>query len=481
MEQQYIPEPVQEEPEQQEQVYRLKFAEDYYELPEMPVYKKPKKVRKAREKKQRNHLPTFVWVILVILAVVISTVVTSVMLDQMWQVRFDQFSRSMMAENADLQEQIEEFSKQDNNLISAQVAPDGLLTPGQVYAQNWESVVAISAYRKATSALGQSGTYRSLGSGFFISGDGYVVSNYHVVEGAEQIQVTTADAEVHEATLVGFDKINDVSLLKIDGQDFPYAKPGSSTSLQVGDQVVAIGNPLGNLTSTMTVGYVSAKDRIVDTDGSTINMLQTDAAINSGNSGGPLFNMKGEVVGIITAKFSGLSSSGASIEGIGFAIPMDDVIGMLDDLWELGYYAGAYLGVMVMDVDPAAQTYGLPAGAFVDEVIPGYGAEAAGMLAQDIIVQLGEYKITSREELTRMLRKFEPGQTVSVTVYRAGKEVELQVLLDKKPNTEADSEPQDQTQPQTQQPEQQPSQQYPMPGMVNIEDWFQDFMKDFFG
>ena len=134
-----------------------------------------------------------------------------------------------------------------------------------------------------------------------------------------------------------------------------------------------------------------------------------------------------------------------------------------------------------MDVDPAAQTYGLPAGAFVDEVIPGYGAEAAGMLAQDIIVQLGEYKITSREELTRMLRKFEPGQTVSVTVYRAGKEVELQVLLDKKPNTEADSEPQDQTQPQTQQPEQQPSQQYPMPGMDNFEDWFQDFMKDFFG
>ena len=471
MEQNYTPEELQQEPVQQEQVYHLSFAEDYYELPEIPVYKKPKKIRKPREKKQRTSVPMILWILLIVLAVVVSTVVTAVVMDHMWQERFDKLGRSMMEKDAALQAQIDEFSNLDNQQVSAQAAQDGLLTPGQVYAQNWEAVVAISAFRNVTGTLGQNGTYQSLGSGFIISNEGYVVSNYHVVEGAEQIKVTLANSDVYEAELIGYDEINDVSLLKIDGQDFPFVKPGSSTNMQVGDQVVAIGNPLGDLTSTMTVGYVSAKDRIVTTDGPTINMIQTDAAINSGNSGGPLFNMKGEVVGIITAKYSGLSSSGASIEGIGFAIPMDDVIGMLDDLWELGYYAGAYLGVMVLDVDPTAQYYGLPAGAFVDEVTPGYAAEAAGMRAQDIIIRLETYEIGSVDELTRMLRKFEPGQTIFVTVYRDGREVQLQVTLDKKPKEAVETQPQ----------VQQPAQEYPEPGTDGFDEWFQQFMDDFFG
>jgi serine protease Do len=140
-------------------------------------------------------------------------------------------------------------------------------------------------------------------------------------------------------------------------------------------------------------------------------------------------------------------------------------------LWELGYFASAYLGVMVMDVDPVAQNYGLPAGAYVDEVIPGYGAEAAGMLAQDIIIRLEAYEITSRDELTRMLRKFEPGQTVTVTVYRAGKEVQLQVTLDKKPKEAVETQPQIQ----------QPIQEYPESGTDEFDEWFQRFMEDFFG
>jgi len=268
-----------------------------------------------------------------------------------------------------------------------------------------------------------------------------VVSNYHVVQGATKLTVITSAGEEYDAKVVGFDAENDISLMKIEAQNLPFVTLGSSDALAIGDQVAAIGNPLGELTSTLTVGYVSAKDRLINTEGKAINMLQTDAAINSGNSGGPLFNMHGEVIGITTAKFSGTSKSGASIEGIGFAIPIDDVAGMLDDLLSRGYITSAYLGVMVRDVDTTAQAYGLPAGAYVDEVISGYAAEEAGMKAQDIIVELGGYEIRSASDLTRVLRKFEIGQATTVTVYRAGQQVTLQITLDEKPRETAPTQP----------------------------------------
>ena len=166
-------------------------------------------------------------------------------------------------------------------------------------------------------------------------------------------------------------------------------------------------------------------------------MIQTDAAINSGNSGGPLFNMKGEVIGITSAKYSGTTSSGATIEGIGFAIPMDDVIGMLQDLMNKGYISGAYLGVMVRDVTQAvAQAYGLPMGALVESVENGFCAQAAGIRAQDVIVNVGGYAVESVSDLTRALRKHQPGDTVTVTVFRisAGGEVTLSMTLSEKPN-----------------------------------------------
>jgi serine protease Do len=202
----------------------------------------------------------------------------------------------------------------------------------------------------------------------------------------------------------------------------------------VGDQVVAIGNPLGELTSTLTVGYVSAKERDVTTDGKTINMIQTDAAINSGNSGGPLFNSKGEVVGITTAKYSGNSSSGASIEGIGFAIPIDDVMPLVDDFINYGYINSAYLGVMVSEMDAAtANYYGLPVGAYVQEVTPGNCAEAAGVKAKDIIVAVGDYDVKNVSDLTKVLRKFKAGDETTITVFRSGQKLTLPITLDEKP------------------------------------------------
>ena len=202
----------------------------------------------------------------------------------------------------------------------------------------------------------------------------------------------------------------------------------------MGDQVVAIGNPLGELASTLTVGYISAKDRVVATDGSQISMLQTDAAINSGNSGGPLLNMLGQVVGITSAKYSGTSASGATIEGIGFAIPIDDVIGMLTDLKEHGYITGAYLGVEVSNMDPeVVQTYGLPEGVLVRKVTEGSCAAKAGIQKQDIITNLGGHTITNLTDLSRALRQFKAGDTVTVTVCRDGGERKLTVTLDEKP------------------------------------------------
>jgi serine protease Do len=261
-----------------------------------------------------------------------------------------------------------------------------------------------------------------------------VVTNCHVVEGNGSLSVALTNGKKYDAKLIGSDDTNDVALLKIEAEGLRPVTIGSSDALIVGDQVVAIGNPLGELTSTLTVGYVSAKERDVNTDGFAINMIQTDAAINSGNSGGPLFNMKGEVVGITTAKYSGTSGGGATIEGIGFAIPIDDVTGLLADIGSYGYVTGAYLGVTVSDMNAtAADYYGLPMGAYVQKVDAGLAAERAGIQPKDIITSVGGIPVGSVNDLTRALRNFKAGDLTVVTVYRGGREMNFHVTLDAKP------------------------------------------------
>jgi serine protease Do len=251
-------------------------------------------------------------------------------------------------------------------------------------------------------------------------------------------------------------------VLKVEAQDLQAVTLGISSDLIIGDMVVAIGNPLGELTSTQTVGYISGKDRDVSTDGSIINMLQTDAAINPGNSGGPLFNMKGEVIGITTAKYSGTTSSGASIEGIGFAIPIDDVTKMIADIMTHGYVTGAYLGVSVRDVDEyVSAMYGLPMGARVEEVVSGSCAEKAGVRVGDIIIGLGDQTVRNYSELSRALRRFEAGQHSTITVFRGGAEMSLPIVFDEKPNG-------NQSQPDE-------NGDFPMPSEGNYDDWYKYF------
>ena len=419
-----------------------------WEEPAVVAEKQPEYVP-APKKSKRGLGPLVAVVLLVACCVVTALAVTAI-----WQGKMDRMERAMDEKFAALKQLYSE-----SKIQSASPLPEtGPLTPGQVYAKNVKAVVAVNAQYESAGGIGE-----SVGSGFLISADGYVVTNYHVIGGATKVTVTTYTEESVVAQVVGYDAGSDVALLKIAGENHPFAVLGSSDALAVGDQVCAIGNPLGELTATLTVGYISAKDRIVNGDGTALNMLQTDAAINSGNSGGPLFNTSGQVVGIITAKYSGSSESGASIEGLGFAIPMDDVAGIISDLRQYGYITGAYLGVYVRDVAESAQYYGLPAGAYVEEPVAGYCAAKAGIRAGDIIVNLGGYDVDSSNALVRVLRRFKAGDSVSVTVYRSGQREYLTVILDEKPVDTAEQ-----------------STQQTLPEQEDIQDFMEDFFFPFF-
>ncbi len=393
--------------------------------------------------------------VLVIALVLVCCVGTAIAVGSIWQNRMDRMEAAM----EDRFEALNTLFAEANTSNDSETPQQGPLTPGQVYARNVNAVVAVNCTIESQMGYGE-----SRGSGFLISADGYAVTNYHVIEDATSIELMTHNGKAYAAKVVGYDATNDLALLKVEGLNMPHVTLGSSDALVVGDQVAAIGNPLGELTSTMTVGYISAKDRVVNTDGTVINMLQTDAAINSGNSGGPLFNMKGEVVGIITSKYTGTSSNGVTIEGLAFAIPTDDVAGMISDLQQFGYVTGAYLGVYVKDVDPVAQSYGLPAGAYVQEPMEGLAADRAGIEAGDIIVNLGGFEITCLTDLTRVLRRFEPNDTTSITVFRNGKQIYLTVTFDEKPIEQQETIPEE----------------TPAPEGGSFDNWF-DLFPPFFG
>ena len=432
------------------------FADSPYVMAHEPVYR-PEPAKKAKkQKKQRKPGKPVGKILKAAIAAVLAVAVVGGACTAAVAVTNNKWFEKTAALNTEYQRQLEELEKrlekaeqaastnQGNVIIGDAVSSNGGLSASQVYAMNVNSVVAISNMA-TTNIYGQETKMASSGSGFIISEDGYVVSNYHVVEGADRLSVITYDGTEYPAKLVGYDESNDVSLMKIEATGLDPVAIGSSDALIVGDQVVAIGNPLGELTSTLTVGYISAKDRTINTDGTyNINMMQTDAAINSGNSGGPLFNMKGEVIGITTAKYTGSSSSGATIEGIGFAIPMDDVMGILMDLQIYGYVKGAYLGVSVVTMDPAvAEAYGLPTGSKVSLVEPNNCAAKAGVQVGDIITAMGGENVTGNSDLLSILRKFKPGDTTTITVFRGGREIELTITLDEKPAPETAQTPQE--------------------------------------
>lgn len=442
----------------------MNYFDDYYNEPQPQEESNYIPPKQPKPKKERKGMRRVVSALLVLALVIGSCGATAFFMNLHFQKEMKNLTQQMNDKIAAVQK---ESGKQSGTASGRPLASGEYLTPGEVYEQNVNAVVAITVEVEDVDDYGRTVSGLSSGTGFFISSDGYVITNHHVIEGGTKVTVTTHDDEEYPAEIVGFEANNDLAVLKVEGENLPCVTIGSSSDLLVGDQVVAIGNVLSTFTSSLTVGYVSGVDRVVDTQGVAMNMIQTDVAINSGNSGGPLFNMKGEVVGITTAKFSGQSTSGVSIEGIGFAIPIDDVTGMVEDLKNFGYVTGAYMGVMVMDVDASAQYYGVPAGAYVESVTPDGAADKGGIQSRDIITEVGGYSVTSVSDLTRVLRKFAAGETVSVEIYRSGQTKTVSVVLDEKPHEE--------TQPQT---EQVPQQQ--APGNDDFQQWY-EYFRDYFG
>ncbi|RMF66537.1 MAG: Do family serine endopeptidase, partial [Alphaproteobacteria bacterium] len=258
----------------------------------------------------------------------------------------------------------------------------------------------------------------ALGTGFIISSDGYIVTNNHVIDGADEIVVKMRDGKEYEAEIVGVDPKLDVGLIKVKARGLKAVRIGDSDKLRVGDWVVAIGNPFG-LEQTVTAGIVSAKGRVIGS-GPYDDFIQTDAAINPGNSGGPLFNVKGEVVGINTAIYS---RSGGN-NGIGFAIPINLAFSILDDLKKTGHVTRARLGVHITDIDKATQeALGLKSreGALVPQVEAGSAADKAGIRAGDVIVSLDGVRIRKAHDLPIRVARHKPGDKVKVGIIRDGK------------------------------------------------------------
>ena len=307
------------------------------------------------------------------------------------------------------------------------------LTAAEVYAANVNSTVGIVTSAVTTNFWGQQTQSAAAGSGFILTDDGYIITNYHVIEGANTVTVSTYDGTQYDAKIIGYDESNDVAVLKVEAQGLTPVVIGSSSKLNVGDNVVAIGNPLGELTFSLTAGAVSALNRDVTmSSGSTQELIQTDCAINSGNSGGALFNMYGEVVGITNAKYSGSSGSGASIDNIGFAIPMDDVYNIITSIIEKGYIEKPYIGVSVISVSDETQKYGLPQGAAVQSLTDDGPAKAAGIQVNDIITKVNDTEITSSNDLVKTISACKPGDRITLTVYRQGQTMEISLEVAQK-------------------------------------------------
>lgn len=269
------------------------------------------------------------------------------------------------------------------------------------------------------------------GTGIVMSEDGYVITNHHVVESAVAVQVLTADDIAYEANLVGSDETSDLAVLKIDVSGLTPAEFGDSDQLVVGDAVVAIGDPLGTqLRGTMTDGIISAINRDLTVNGRSMTLLQTNAALNSGNSGGPLINAYGQVIGINTMKMSSYYSA-ASVEGLGFAIPIATAKPIIDELLAQGYVSGRpALGISGKSLPSSAMVYyRLPMGVYVESVAADSDAYAKGIQTGDIITAINGTPVSTSEELNLVKNEFKAGETVNLTVYRNEKYYEVSVVL----------------------------------------------------
>ena len=296
--------------------------------------------------------------------------------------------------------QIEVSDRQVAEVRQVKVDGKQQLTMPEVYAANVNSVVSINV-STTTNVFGRTTESAASGSGFFITKDGYILTNYHVIEGASTVKVTAYDGTTYDAAVIGGDEDYDIAVIKVEGTNFQPVVIGKSGSVQIGETVAAVGNPLGELTFSMSQGIVSCVNRAINVDGKPFNMIQVDCSINPGNSGGPLFNSYGEVIGIVSAKYS--SYSNTTVEGIGFAIPIDDVLAMVKDIMTDGYVTNKpYIGITPQNMN----------------------------------------------DLNAAKKSDRAGDTVTLTIYRAGGTKEVELTFDAAPQTQETAQDSSQQQQQ---------------------------------
>ncbi|NCB73646.1 MAG: trypsin-like serine protease [Clostridia bacterium] len=334
-----------------------------------------------------------------------------------------------------------------SNQTASPVSNGEKMTGAEIYSLGCAQAVGISTDITYTNYFGAQSTAAVTGSGFIVTSDGYIVTNYHVIAdaytGNYKVTVMLYNGDKFDAKIIGVEESSDIAVLKIDATGLSAATLGNSDNMQVGETVYAIGNPLGELSFSMSSGMVSALDRDITTQDQTTgqtttnNMFQIDAAVNEGNSGGPVYNEYGEVIGIVTAKYSD-----TGIEGLGFAIPINDVSNIVDELIKNGYVSGkANFGITVTTVDSTvAKYYNMVEGAYVYSVTSGSCSDKAGLKVGDIITAINGTEVKSSSELTNEKKNFKAGDTVTLKVFRQGEYIEIKVTLDENVPTSAADE-----------------------------------------
>ena len=329
-------------------------------------------------------------------------------------------------------------------VVTETVTYDSTSTPASKTADKDTDVitkeVADSVVEITTEVVQTSGYYgqyisTGAGSGVIISDDGYIVTNNHVIEDATTITVTLRSGKTYDALLIGTDPQEDVALIKIEADDLTVATFGDSNDLEVGDKAIIIGNPLGTLGGSVTEGIVSALDRSIVIDGKTMHLMQTDAAINPGNSGGGMFNGQGELVGIVVAKSSGTTSSGSTIDNIGFVIPINNVLNILGDLKQYGYVRGkADTGMDFVDISNEMYAWyyfgSTSTGVFISSVDRGSNAYYAGFQVGDRVISVDGKKVSSASDISDIIASHSVGDTITFELERSGKTGSLELTLE---------------------------------------------------
>ncbi len=348
----------------------------------------------------------------------VTTTAPEAMDDDEDEVVLDESDEDSVDAIADEANSEESGTEKEYPTLTQLMTAEGEYTLTEIYEKVSPSVVGVSSTTDSGSATG---------TGIILTEDGYILTCAHVVEDATSIAIVDAEMNQYEATLLGSDSQSDIAVLKIEAEGLVAAELGVSSDLKVGEAAIVIGNPLGyDLYGSMSVGIISGLNRTLNINGKDMTLIQTDASVNSGNSGGPMVNAYGQVIGIISAKVS--SSYG---EGLGFAIPIDDALPIIEDLIQYGYVTGRpSIGITGEDITVyVAFYYGIPQGVMVRYVEPDSGADIAGVQSGDIIVGVNDESITTMDELTNIKNNYVVGDTITLNIYRSGTYIDLEVEL----------------------------------------------------